>query len=87
MPVFIKRIKEFDAYAWNGSSQADADRFSYENGFPRFDYGSIKGKEGLIIDFGGNKSVAAKGDYVIKHPDGIHYCVDKRFFERKYQLK
>ena len=87
MPVFVRRVKELEAYIWNGSSQADADRFSTDNGFPRFVYGQIRDKVGLIIDFGGNKEVATEGDYVIKHPRGIHYCVDKRFFERKYQLK
>ena len=87
MPVFIRRVKELDAYVWDGESQADADRFSYANGFPRFEYGRFMEKTGLILDFGGNRDVAKKGDYIIKHPEGIHYCVDKRFFERKYQLK
>ena len=87
MPIYVKRQKEIEAFQWAGSSQAEADAFTTTNGFPRFRYDTFKGKLGLIIEEGGNKVVAIRGDYVVKHPDGSHYRIKMAAFERKFQLK
>ena len=87
MALFQRKPKVVEAFVWEGTSQIDADIFTTNNGFPRFVYGEFKGRTGLIIEEGGNKEVVEKGHYIVKHPNGAHYCVNKRFFELKYQPK
>lgn len=69
---YIKKVRECEAWQWNGKTQADLEEFMELTGLKDAYFGELYCRQGVIFkNFAGIKSILEKGDF-LKKTDNVY---------------